>query len=302
MDNLTLVNNALKESGVTLQPLTSANFDAASGSAMYARFKSWVQQAWKDIQMDNTQWFFTTTPIVGTLYPRIRVKSAKTAIGQSIENKQYFSSAEDIINVTSAGPFLSGDLATGTGEMFLNVEDITESTSYLAGTYFEEDTLAVDKNHFELSIGPGYLPSELDSRVDDIARQDLTLIIDGSEVQVPYIQWDNWQHHYKQEYGTPACFTISPDGFLQFYPHLGKQATIAVFCNLAPQVLVGYNETPRGLATKYHDVIYWKAVMYYANYESLPAVWKYGNDNYKRYMTFMDRDLAQEPKFEESRY
>lgn len=301
MNYLELVNEAVKEAGVELDPLTSADFANPNGSKMYDRFKSWVSLAWQDIQADNKEWFFSNVAVVSTLRPRIRIKSALDSAGAGFAGKQYFN-GDIILPVVDEGYFITGDSTLGTGELFLDVAEDLDLSVVMTNMEFVEDTLAPDPQSFRISVGPGYEVSEIDLRIDALVKKDVNLLIDGSEFPIKYVPWKNWHFDLKNEYGRPRQYTVSPEGFVHFYPNLKDNAVISAYANLLPQVLTAYSDTPRGLAPKFHQAIYWKAVASYANYDKDNGLWQQANRNYMKMMTYMDRDLSVAPRFAESVY
>lgn len=50
MNYLDLTNEAIRESGISLNALTSGNFTSSTLDPMYTKFKNFVIQAWEEIQ------------------------------------------------------------------------------------------------------------------------------------------------------------------------------------------------------------------------------------------------------------
>jgi len=301
MNYLELVNEAVKEAGVELDPLTAADFASPSGAKMYDRFKSWVALAWQDIQTDNKEWFFSNVAVVNNLRPRIRVKSALYPSGAGFAGKQFYN-GNVLIEIVDDGHFITGDNSLGTGELFLDINPTQDLSKVMSNMEFVEDTLDPNPASFRISVGPGYAVTEIDDRIDAIVKKDVTLLISNTEFPIKYVPWKNWHFDLKNEYGRPRQYTVSPEGFLHFYPNLKDNAVISAYANLLPQILTAYSDTPRGLAPKFHQAIYWKAVASYANYDKDNGLWQQANRNYMKMMTYMDRDLSTAPRFAESLY
>ena len=71
---LQLVNDAISEAKVSLDPLTSGNFASPPNHEMYSKFKTWVNRAYQYIVTDNDQWQFRKERAVVTIYPRLQLR------------------------------------------------------------------------------------------------------------------------------------------------------------------------------------------------------------------------------------
>lgn len=243
MNYLELVNKALDEAGQSLDPLTSTNFANPSGSKMYLRFKSWVAEAWEEIQTESKDAFFSSAVVVTSLRPRIRVYDlfAVTAIG----GKSYYDTSNNLIEVVASKPAISGDATLGTYSGFLDIVPADGDYDKLeVGSLWTEDTLDPTPNTFKLSSFVGYGIDELDSRIQTLTNLPIILKVDNQEHTVQCTSWKEWRHPLKGEYGIPTLYTIGPDGYLYFYPNLAEDATLIAYGNTKPQLLALYSDTP----------------------------------------------------------
>lgn len=300
MDYLELTNRAVEEAGVELDPLTAPTFASPPGAKMYSRFKKWVADSWVEIQTDSKETFFSNAVVVKPLRPRVRFFSgyASTAIAP----KQYVDSAENVISISAEGFSLGGDWLATTKKGFLDLVPQADYSKLDSNTLYTEDTLAPNPNTFKISQFPAYAVAEIDPGLMSLTKHPITLLIDGTEFVIPYIEWKEWMHAMNKEYGTPLVYTFSPDGFLQFYPHLAQDAVLTAVGNTKAQVLVDHADYPLGLSDHIQPAIYWKAVMKYCNYEKDRTLWSTANREYMRYMIMLDRDSSTLPRFEDCRY
>lgn len=73
MDYLGLVNFAIEESGLELDLLDEETWDSyVAGRRVYPRLKRYVQQSWKNIQLQRNQWEFKTAKMSDLVFPRFR--------------------------------------------------------------------------------------------------------------------------------------------------------------------------------------------------------------------------------------
>lgn len=300
MDYLELTNRAVEEAGVELDPLTAPTFASPPGAKMYSRFKKWVADSWVEIQTDSKETFFSNAVVVKPLRPRVRIFSGYASTG--VAPKQYIDASDNVLEVSSEGFALGGDWAATTKKAFLDLVPLTDYSALNANSLWTEDTLDINPNTFRISPFPAYAVTELDSTLMSLTKQPITLLIDGTEFTVPFLEWKEWMHATNKVYGTPQIYTFSPDGFLQFYPHLGDDAILTAVGNTRAQVLSSYSDYPLGLADHIQPAIYWKAVMKYCNYEKDRTLWSTANREYMRYMIMLDRDSSTLPRFEDSRY
>lgn len=299
---LDLVNKAVEEAGVELDPLTQASFASPPGAKMYSRFKTWVADSWKELQsFKGKEAFYGNAVVVTSLRPRVRVFNLEATT--AVAGKQYYDADNQVIEVVAEGPAVSGDKSLGTYSGFLDLLPLEESYDTVSlGTTWTEDTVAVDKNVFTISGFPGYAISEIDSNIKGLSSKPLTLKIGNQEHLVTFIEWKHWMHEFHAEYGVPRLYTMSPDGYLYFYPHLAQNATVMGYGTLKPQMLNAYSDTPTKLPDDYHMAIVWAAVMKYANYERDGRLWSTANKEYAEYFTAIKRDAGLLPRFQDSVY
>jgi hypothetical protein len=300
MNYLELVNSAVEEAGVELDLLTQVNFNAPAGSKMYTRFKKWVADAWKEIQTDNKESFFTNVAVTTQLRPRIRIYDGFSTT--TFSGAQYFDAAGNIVNILADSPIHTGDATLSTYRGFLDIEELDDYSTLVPGTLFTEDTMAPNPRTFKLANFGAYAPTELDPNIISVVNKPILMYLDGAQHEISFIAWKDWMHTFSREYGLPKLYTLNPDGYLYLYPNLAEPLTVSLYGNARPQVLSSYSDLPTGLREDLHLLIVWKAVIKYANFEGDGKLWKTADREYNRYNLIMDRDAGMIARFADSVY
>src|SRR6476620_6324257 len=87
-----LVNNAVIESKVTLDVLTSANFATPPRTVMYNNFKRWVNMAYRELMMKRKEWYFRNERATVSVMPRLHLAGLN-----------YIPSVNDVLEGVSSG-------------------------------------------------------------------------------------------------------------------------------------------------------------------------------------------------------
>lgn len=97
----------------------------------------------------------------------------------------------------------------------------------------------------------------------------------GAEGPCWFIPYEMWRGSAVYDLGTrpvgrPSFFTVRPDRTLQFHSVADQEYTVRADVRVRAQVLSADTDTPenwpsagQGLLPEFHDVIVWRAVMYY---------------------------------------
>lgn len=280
MTYLELVNKAILESGVDLDPLTSINFASPPEQSMYRNMKEWVNDAWKEIQIARDEYEFKTARASVFIYPAIYVeqgnRATAPAAGATYNGDDTDSDFEVASVVTHSGAWASG---TAKATIFMK----TASEQYKINEQFDELLPTPAGNIFRIK-GRGRYNFVNDAQVTDISEMHYdTLYVQttgGSSIQtndsstemrkVHMIPWANWVKGYEQNltYGMPVYATITPDGDMDFYPRPDKQYVLHFTYTSTQGTLSVYTDTPTKLPEQYHPMIAWKAVMKWASWDS----------------------------------
>jgi hypothetical protein len=304
VDALTLVNEAIREAGVDLDPLLLANW-ANPTESMQTRFKNWVDQAWRELQTDRLEWEFQSRKGSFTIYPRVYVEFGDRATAPTNSSTFIADVTGSTFTLTST-TLLDGAWASGDAKAYVDYidlvgqwkfdEEINEVTPTPANAVFKiEDWGAYDL----ASILPG---------LDEANESNFYIQSTGSNTDqdndanfdplpVMFVPWHDWANRYTSivgAYGTPRYYTINPQGHYEFWPRPEKAYYVKCTYSGAPIGFSAATDVPE-LPAKLHPIIVWKAVMYYAQYDRELAVEARAKKRYGFYKRIMDRDSK--PKF-----
>ena len=105
----------------------------------------------------------------------------------------------------------------------------------------------------------------------------------AGEVDLPWIPYDDWRDGYgigEQVEDFPICFTIKPDKSLQIAPIPNSIYTISGEYRQSAQSLSANADEP-GLPAEFHNLIIYKAMMFYGAHEGAPDVYADGKEQYR---------------------
>lgn len=317
-DFRTIVNYALRESGITQDDLTTGNF-ASPPDPILTRFKSWCQQAYEDIQTDRRDWEFMQATGVARITPKIEVYGADSTTGGG--NISDFNGAAFRLHSAANDPILTGYVLTITDGSFADGDvegELTcQFTGYTDTKWIIEPgdllTTATDSatayfsrwGRYNLSQAGASGVDEIDDiaefRLDSFARSDYQVggaqsdyYTNSTYTKLGYVSQADW---YRYAYdrpkwpGPPLYFTLSNDGKVEFYPPLDKTYHISFEYTRTPQTLSAHGDTPTYLPARFHNAIAWRAVMYWAEYEGNGQQYNRAKARYTKFETEMIRDL-----------
>lgn len=118
------------------------------------------------------------------------------------------------------------------------------------------------------------------------------------EEPLKFVPWSTFDQLYDLSSavpGTPRFITEDNMGRWRFYPPLNRPYTVLFNYVREPQNLIGPTNTPKGLPEEYIDLIMWKALIYYGEYDEQPSVRSRAITNYKNLLTRFEQ-MAR-PKF-----
>jgi hypothetical protein len=125
----------------------------------------------------------------------------------------------------------------------------------------------------------------------DSLRCYLTSAGATDEQWLVYYPWEEFRDIYqfgglRTSSGRPISFSVKPDQSLIFYPVPDAVYTVVGEYFKKPQEMAANSDEPL-IPSQYQDVIMWRALMYYATYESAPELYAEGQAEYRRLMAEM---------------
>lgn len=148
----------------------------------------------------------------------------------------------------------------------------------ISGNDFVEDVREVDQSSFTL-----------------IRHQDPAVT---DELPLQFIPWSSFENRFDKASllpGQPTLVTEDPTGRWRFYPALDRKYTVKFRYGRQPQDLVEWDDVPKGLPEEWEDLILWRAVQYYGEYDEQPSVANRARGNYKNLLLRFQRQTR--PKF-----
>lgn len=319
MNYLDLVNETIREAGIEDEYLTSLNFANAEALApMYGKVKRWVNQAWNGIQLERDDYRWQTGSGMVLLRPRLRFYDAadlgagtfsgnaitgETGIEFALSPPIYTDTAEtegyaDVIGQPTTNDGLGDDNALYAnlrqGENIYFPDTDTPHSTYRFFGWGEYNFL--DQNE------------PLDTNLSDIAeihQTTLRVISDFSDnaqgtplVYLPYNEWQLKLPWVSDAPGTPTSYTQNIQGKFIFNPPLDRPYRVKFNYTRKPQVLVAYNDIPQGLKAELHEIIVWKALRKYGEYDQRPGVQARADREIKAVMRRQERHDLPVPHFD----
>ena len=322
MNYLQLVNEALRESGSTLDQLTSSNF-ASPPDPLYTKFQNWTVQSWEDLQTDRRDWEYMQKSAVIKLYPRmevygVRVTGDAAASFDDLEVGLYVGDSSRF-QTKSSGAFTleSGALADDDAEGYMDFESVVVDDAMLdPGERLVDYTGSVGATFYFRRWGryafsqTGAINTDevidvAEVKHDSIAIADVALAnsstattssaVSYSKLEfVPYNKWLRYGYDKPKVPGKPIKCTISNDGRIEFYPPMDVPYNLYFEYTKTPQTLSAYTDEPTGLPARFHKAISWKALMYYGEYDGISRIYNIAKNRYSKFEYEMIRDLLPE--------
>lgn len=301
MDYLTLVNNAIMEAGVDLDDLTSTNFANPPSTKMYKRFKKWVKDAYEDIQLEANDWEFENATAVVQISPIIVIKNGNRFAEPPADST--FETGNGATFTMDSVSLISGDWTAGTALATMTISNISGAFELL--DTITEVTPVADALTANFRYFGRYNITDYVSDLKELKKETMKVQVPNGQMRdLVYIPWPQWEqnHEADQSRGLPLFYTETPEGYFDFYPRPDQEYTISFEYVKGLDALTNYNDEPTLIKERYHPAIYWRAVMYYANYDKDGALWNTAKKRHDFYMFTYDRDLGQTPSWGQNKF
>lgn len=106
----------------------------------------------------------------------------------------------------------------------------------------------------------------------------------GLEIKLPFMHWELFRMRYDNATvppNQPRIVTKDSVGRWRFYPSPDVPYTILFDYVRNPQKLTNFGDIPKGLPDDFSDLVMWRALMYYGDYDEQPSVTNRATKNYK---------------------
>ena len=300
-----LVNKTIRNAGVELDELTSGNF-ASPSDPMYVRFKEWVADAWFDEQLSRKDWEFTQKIGQMDIRPRILIKDGDRSVAPPVDS--VFEGDTSNLEITvKAATLLSGSWSAGTAEAILDLDTLTSNNYVFGETFDESDPTPANVDVFKIKWYGTYdlITDTTDSyEVNKSSFYILDPETGADRRRLRWVSYEEFQNLANQHvgyFGVPVAITETPDGTYDLYPRPNKQYRITYTYTTVPQLLDDETDEPVA-PVEYHDVIVWRALMNYADYDEKPQVFARAERRYNLYKNRLNVNKLPETKWGANRY
>lgn len=317
MTYLELVNAALRESGADLDSLASFS----SMNSLQTKMKNWVGQAWKEICMERDEWEYMTGLAVVDIYPRIYVENWNRAGGIPAAGATFIGEESEFPFTLISVESVEGLITDVNGlSAFINIEDYDVSNLPILNEGFDELTPTPDTNvltykgwgryNFQtytdtvIVSGTSVTFSAIEPQVQTFYVQDVENM-DPNLVRLVYMPYARFQEicpEYSTDMGKPQVITTTPDGRYDLWPKPDNRYVVKYNYTRAVNELSLVTDVPLNLPPEYHEVIVWKALMYYAQYDDRPTLLRHALSRYSFFRNRMERRLMPIVSFGRNRF
>lgn len=198
--------------------------------------------------------------------------------------------------ITGSGPAA----VTGqTGEMLRVVNWVKKAYRDVQNRHPNWDFLRNDFTFQTIVSTSTYLPTaisldELGMWKRDSFRIYLTATGVADEQWLRHWNWDEFRDAYligpsQNQTGRPTEFAVRPDKSVVLWPKPDAVYTVAGEYFKRAQEMAANADEPL-LPEEFHDIIKWRAMMYYGAQEGAPEVYAQGKDEFSRMMGELRRD------------
>lgn len=301
-----LVNEALTECKVSLDPLTSVDFASPTRSMVYNLMKSYVNRAYRYLLIKRNEWFFRNERAVVTVHPRLQLRMSGAAVINIGDSLVCDSSGVnfDIVDIHTVE-----DVETDAAIEYTVSVEYTDGDSAVNNVILNETFSSVTPtavaNIGRIKGRGRYSLSELVPQVDEVDEESFSIqpAVDyttnpsaTTSVIVPpltFIGPENYKDTFtlfSASAGQPVYIVRTPDGNYDFYPRPEKPYDLAFNYSQEPALMSAYDDVPELLDPKYDDLIMWMAVSYFADWDERPKVYSRAKKHMDRWNFIMDRD------------
>lgn len=248
---------------------------------MYGRFKNWVNESYRQLQIARDQWDFKTKRASVYLNPAIYVEQGTRAsdpgAGAVFEGDDTEFTFETLQVITH-----SGSWSLGTAKATLYFLEDYEGADFKFNEKFDEVSPIAGANVF-VAKGWGRYNFMADGQLTDLLKPlEETFMIGstgGSTVQdndeatgltqLVFVDWTKWQdtiNGWAGGRGKPQFITRAPDGDYEVWPRPDRQYVLNFTYTATDGNLVTYSDTP-DIPERFHMLIVWMAVEKCGMYE-----------------------------------
>ena len=310
---LELVNRTIDECKISLDPLTSANFDDPPRSAMYARIKRWINDAYEELLTTRNEWFWRVERANVTLYPRIQLYDTLVPPMVGYVYRAFTSGVEFTVRAVHQFEDVDND----------SVEEFTVSVEFSDNAQFTDMYLnerldvitPAPTSNAALFKGQGYYDfTELVAGSESVSENTFRLYppiptdpapfdefdsggstINKQGVPVYFLAWDDfWSKNgnWPMLNGSPTPYYMTRTflGSYVFLPALSEKVTASFEYVRSIPTLTAYDDVPVSIPAKYHLYLMWRAARSFADFDGNGKLFSRFKKEEDKFMLWMERD------------
>lgn len=117
--------------------------------------------------------------------------------------------------------------------------------------------------------------------------------VNYEEWQVSYMRWEDYRPAYvygsfRIQYGKPTVFSVNPSNSIVLWPFPNDEYTVTGEYYKKPQAMTIADASTSVIPEQYHDVLVWRALMFYGAHEGANEVYEHGQNEYKKILRKME--------------
>lgn len=305
---LEIVNAALAECKVSLDPLTAVDFDNPPRTGLYNHFKRWANSVYKELMIERPQWFFRNERTTIELQPRLHLSGltyvpsiGDVLVGQNSGTK---------FTVTGLHTFEDNE-DNPTVEYTVDVEYDTGSSPH---NFYVNETLDRESPIAATAVGYVAHTGRYNFADDVIGLDELDMTsaraFYGEENNNGYpvipIPWTNWINRYEYyPYGLsahPEYITRTSDGNYELFPAPTFPFYLGFNYSRTYNDMVAYDDTPVGVPDQYQDMLVWLVVAEYADFDNNTRLYSRAAKKLAKYDYYIARDELPQLSFAPSKF
>lgn len=299
---LQLVNEAMAEAKVSVDPLTSSDFATNTSHLLYSRFKKWVNAAYEELFMDRREWLFRKERAVVTIWPRLYMGAMTYT--PSPGDVLVGASSGTIVTVKSVHTFEDAEQSTPL-ELTLSVEfDATTPPRNLIMRETFNRTSPTAATGVGYLIGPGRYEfsaiveglEAIDYDTVRVHRTPANAAAAGSTmasnsdpvIALPWIKWQSEFELYPWAGELPQYISETPQGSYALFPQPEGESLISFDYTQGVKLMSLHSDVPSALPARYHDYLLYAALEKFADWDRQPQLWAYARKHAEKYRNWLE--------------
>lgn len=299
-----IVNEAVDEAKVSVDPLTSGNFASPPRTQMYDRFKRWVNVAYRELLMDRKEWQFRNERATVSVWPRLHLSGLTyvPSVGDVLETDssgvrftvKAVHSHEDVEQDTTVEHTVSVEFAVPEQRSNLILRENINRISPTAAT-----NVGYVKGWGTYDFRP-MVPYLESININSVTLHQTVANATTSGAQaypvtpVTREQWLPEYDSYPWNGEFPNYIVQTSQGTYDLYPRPDGEYLLSFDFTRTIPTLVNHDDTPFGLPEEYHEYLVWKAVEEYADYDGNPKLFARARKHTEKYRNYLERDQMPE--------